>query len=289
MKLENNFLCVEVKEKGAELTRIYNKTTDTEILWNGNPKYWNRQSPVLFPNVGRTWQNTVLIHGVKYPTTAHGFARDTLFTCIKSTQDSVTYMMCSSDEIKEVYPFDFELHISYTLVGKEIKVEWEVKNRSDKTMYYTIGGHPAFMFAKEGEVKSDYILRFPGKTSVAYICPCLQTGTALPEEVHTLKLDNECYPLSEEMFECDTLIFDNYEVKEAWLCHKDGNPYVGIKCPEIANFAIWSKKGAPFVCFEPWAGRCDDKGFDKELSEKTAVNKVEPGKTLVIGYSIEIA
>ena len=53
MKLENACLCVEIAEKGAELTRIFNKKTGAEILWNGNPEFWNRHSPILFPNVGK--------------------------------------------------------------------------------------------------------------------------------------------------------------------------------------------------------------------------------------------
>ena len=32
MKLENACLCVEIAEKGAELTRIFNKKTGAEIL-----------------------------------------------------------------------------------------------------------------------------------------------------------------------------------------------------------------------------------------------------------------
>jgi len=65
MKLENACLCVEIAEKGAELTRIFNKKTGAEILWNGNPEFWNRHSPILFPNVGKTHGNTVLIKGTQ--------------------------------------------------------------------------------------------------------------------------------------------------------------------------------------------------------------------------------
>ena len=39
VKLENEFLCVEIAEMGAEVTRIYDKTEDNEILWEGNPVY----------------------------------------------------------------------------------------------------------------------------------------------------------------------------------------------------------------------------------------------------------
>ena len=76
MKLENEILYVEMVEHGAELTRIYNKKTGAEILWNADPKFWKRHSPVLFPNVGKTWHNVVKIQGEQYPTSQHGFARD---------------------------------------------------------------------------------------------------------------------------------------------------------------------------------------------------------------------
>ena len=96
MKLENACLCVEIAEKGAELTRIFNKKTGAEILWNGNPEFWNRHSPILFPNVGKTHGNTVLIKGTQYPTSQHGFARDSRSEEHTSELQSD---VCSSDRI----------------------------------------------------------------------------------------------------------------------------------------------------------------------------------------------
>ena len=115
MKLENEILYVEMVEHGAELTRIYNKKTGAEILWNADPKFWKRHSPVLFPNVGKTWHNVVKIQGEQYPTSQHGFARDHDFKCIHAGKEEVKFLLTSTDEMKEVYPFDFELYISYRL------------------------------------------------------------------------------------------------------------------------------------------------------------------------------
>lgn len=120
MKLENACLCVEIAEKGAELTRIFNKKTGAEILWNGNPEFWNRHSPILFPNVGKTHGNTVLIKGTQYPTSQHGFARDSQFRCVKSAAEEAQFLFCSNEETREVYPYDFELYITYRLDGKNI-------------------------------------------------------------------------------------------------------------------------------------------------------------------------
>ena len=289
VKLENEFLCVEIAEMGAEVTRIYDKTEDNEILWEGNPVYWKRHSPVLFPNVGKTYKNRVLINGTQYPTSQHGFARDNVFTCIEAAKERASFMFRSSEETKEVYPFDFELHINYKLNKKELTVEWQVKNCGDETMYFTIGGHPAFRFAKPEETKADYVLKIPGKEKLEYVLIDISCGCANVDEIHTLQLSEETYPLSDELFAKDALVVDNGQIEEAWLCHKDGTPYVGVRSEGFPNYGIWSVEGAPFVCLEPWMGRCDNAGFNAELSEKPNVNKVEAGEKFIKDYTIVVA
>ncbi len=289
VKLENEFLCLEIAEMGAEVTRIYDKTEDNEILWEGNPVYWKRHSPVLFPNVGKTYKNRVLINGTQYPTSQHGFARDNVFTCIEAANEKASFMFRSSEETKEVYPFDFELHINYKLNKKELTVEWQVKNCGDETMYFTIGGHPAFRFAKPEETKADYVLKIPGKEKLEYVLIDISCGCANVDEVHTLQLSEETYPLSDELFAKDALVVDNGQIEEAWLCHKDGTPYVGVRSAGFPNYGIWSVEGAPFVCLEPWMGRCDNVGFNAELSEKPNVNKVEAGEKFTKDYTIVVA
>lgn len=286
MKLENERLCVEITELGAEVTRIYDKEKKTELLWDGDPAYWKRHSPVLFPNVGKAYRNTVRIGGVQYPASQHGFARDNMFRCICERADAASFLFVSGEETKEVYPFDFELVITYTLKGDSLEVKWEVHNTGNETMYFTIGGHPAFRFAEENGKKSDYLLKFPGKESLDYILVDLAEGAADPRKAYRLDLKDGFCPVTEEMFENDALIFDGGQFDEVWLCHKDGIPYVGIKCAGFSNFGIWSVKDAPFVCLEPWMGRCDDVGFDKELSEKPDINRTEPGEKFEQKYVI---
>ena len=80
--------------------------------------------------------------------------------------------------------------------------------------------------------------------------------------------------------ECDKL-------NEAFFYYiQNQKPYVVMKCKGFPNFGIWSVKDAPFVCLEPWMGRCDDVGFDKELSEKPYINKVKPGESFEQSYEI---
>lgn len=289
MRLENERLCVEITELGAEILRIYDKKYCREVVWEADPAYWKRHAPVLFPNVGKTYRNTVLINGTHYPTSQHGFARDSMFKCTNSTKDSASFLLVSNEETKEVYPFDFELFITYILEGNRLEVKWEVRNPADETMYFTIGGHPAFRFAGKDEVKTDYLLKFPGKSELNYILIDPAEAAADPDHVFTLPLEEECCPVTEEMFEKDALIFDGTQIEEVWLCHKDGTPYVGMESRGFPNFGIWSVKDAPFVCLEPWMGRCDDEGFDKDISEKPGVNRLEGGESFEKAYTIVVA
>lgn len=289
MKLENNVLCVEIAELGAEVTRIFDKERNTEVLWNGDEKFWKGYSPILFPNIGKAWGDHIQIDGIQYPASKHGFARNTRFDCVSVSEEKISFMMHSTEETKEVYPYDFELYVNYQLKGKELEVEWQVRNCADKSMYFTIGGHPAFCFAEKGEVKTDYCLKFPGKDKLEYLGLDLPTGTIIPDSSYPMLLKDGYYPLSEEMFQVDTFIFGGGQVDEVWLCKRDGTPYVGLKCEEFSNLGIWSPAGAPFVCLEPWAGCCDNYEFEGEISEKPAINSVKSGETFVKKYQIIVA
>ena len=286
MKLENDFLCVEIAEDGAEVIRIFDRQKGIELLWEGDPLYWKRHSPVLFPNVGKTYQNQILIDGTLYPTSQHGFARDQVFNCVESSAGHALFMLASSDETKKVYPYEFKLFIYYQLQEKELKVEWRVENCDERTMYFTIGGHPAFRFARRDEKKEDYVLKFPGKEALTYSLLDPATGTGRPEIQHVLELTDGTCPLTEEMFARDVLIFDGGQIEEAWLCHKDGTPYAGIRCDGFENFGIWSVKDAPFVCLEPWAGRCDDYGFSEDISRKIGIISLCAKDIFVKSYNI---
>lgn len=55
-------------------------------------------------------------------------------------------------------------------------------------------------------------------------------------------------------------------------------------------FGIWSPAGkhAPFVCIEPWYGRCDRVGFCQELSEREYGNVLEASETFQVYYDIQV-
>ena len=286
MRLENDALRAEVSLLGAELTEFYDKRHQCDLLWEGDPAFWKRRSPILFPNVGKTWQNRMIIGDKAYPTAQHGFARDRAFTCIEERADRLVFLLKSDAETMARYPYPFELEIEYRLEGSVLGVLWRVRNPSAEDMFFTIGGHPAFRFSRFGELKQDHQLYFPGKQSLKYVLIDPATGSCDAKHIHTLPLEKSRLPLSEDLFAHDALILDGAQVEEVWLCGADGTPCVGMRCPGFPNFGIWSVKDAPFVCLEPWMGRCDDNGFDRELSEKPGVNRLPGGAVFEKRYDI---
>lgn len=68
--LSNKLLTVTASSVGAELQSIRSNLTGHEYLLQGDPFYWKRRSPILFPIVGTVWD------GKEYAMNQHGFARD---------------------------------------------------------------------------------------------------------------------------------------------------------------------------------------------------------------------
>lgn len=142
--LKNNFLEVIVSEEGAELQSMISKLTTFEYIWQGNPSFWNRRAPVLFPIVGRLVDNTYQYQGINYNMPQHGFARDKQFEMAACGDQEVLLFLTEDNESLQIYPFKFILFINYKLNGNSLEVSYEVKNTNETEMLFSIGGHPGF-------------------------------------------------------------------------------------------------------------------------------------------------
>ena len=289
--MENEFIKVSVCDHGAELFGLYDKENDREVLWQADPKYWARHAPVLFPFVGKCLGGFYTHKGVDYTIGQHGFARDMEFEFLGQTENSISHLLKWTEGTFEKYPFKFELKITHAIAGKQLAVQWEVVNAGDETMYFSIGGHPAFNVpAREGEKKTDYYITFGGEKTLKYVKIDLSCAAADFENPVTLELDDNKLQITENMFEQDALVFDEHEVKKVGIAFPDGTSYVTMTCEQIPSFGVWSMPmtETPFVCLEPWIGRCDNKGFNGELKDKYGVQALEAGKTFYAQYEITL-
>lgn len=288
--MENDRLTVTIDDLGAELVSVYDKKYKREIIWQGDPAWWKRQAPILFPNVGKYYGGEYLYQGRHYVQDQHGFARDYELERMEESGTSVTHRFVSNEETRKVYPFDFELLITHRLTGAEVEVQWQIKNTGDHEMYFTIGGHPGFNVpVLPGTAYSDYALKFAeDQNELKYIHIDMATGTGLTDKIYTMPLTNHKYPLSKALFDLDALVFDGGQIKKAGIEMPDGTDYVTVLCDDFPNFGIWAALGAPFVCLEPWCGRCDNFGYEGELKDKPGINHLKEEEVFKKVYTIAI-
>lgn len=284
--LQSGALRVIISDAGAEIIQIEDILTGRNYLWYGDSAYWGRRSPILFPIVGGLKNKTYKYAGREYPMSQHGFARDREFQMTEHNVDTIWFELKADEESLKVYPFRFRLEIGYRLEGRKITVMWRVANEDKKTMFFSIGGHPAFMCPIDGEGKqTDYYLLFDNKEPLSY--GKLSVNGLLETEGHTLDIGGGCMPITEHMFDEDALVIEGGQAHQVALAGPDKKPYLKVKF-DAPLFGLWSpaKKHAPFVCIEPWYGRCDRESFAGMLADREYGNELRPGKIFETEYTI---
>ena len=271
--IENSQLRVEIDSFGAEIKSIRSKSKDLEYMWQGDKKYWGRTSPVLFPFVGSLKNKEYHYQGNTYTMGQHGFARDMEHRMVFKTEDSIFFELVSTEETLSKYPFPFILRIGYELKENVVTVLWKVENPSRHDMYFSIGAHPAFRCPiYEKKDKSGYQLYFAGLEEVHHHGNDIETGMALKEDL-ILPLENHRAVITPEFFDRCTYMIEGNQTGEVGLEDPQGNRIVTMYF-QTPLFAIWSPEGknAPFLCIEPWYGRCDSEDFTGNLEEREYSN-----------------
>ena len=285
--LSNSELTIKVNSFGAELSSII--ANGQEYLWQADPTFWKRHSPVLFPFVGSVWEGSYHHKSKEYPMGQHGFARDMEFELVSQSNEEVSYRLLSTPETLQKYPFPFQLEITYRLHGKKIDVIWRVTNIGNETLHFQIGAHPAFYYPdynKDTEKRGFF--GFNRKDGLEYILVA-EKGCADPETHYPLHLSDGLLPLDIHTFDKDALILEDSQVNEVVLYTNNRRPWMAIKF-DAPLVGLWSPpfKDAPFVCIEPWYGRCDRTHYIGELKDRDWMQHLDPEYMFESCYTIEI-
>ena len=286
-EIKNSFIKAKIKSFGAELNSLQKIDEDLEYMWQGDSKYWNRHSPILFPIVGRLKNDSYTYQNQKYNMTQHGFARDKEFEVIKNEVDFIEFRLKSDEKTLEIYPFSFELYLSYKLEKNSLIVSYKVINKSDDKMLFSIGAHPAFNWTlKEDEKKENYFLEFENiKETKRYF---LNDKGLVYDSVDLKIIDNKI-ALNEELFKNDALVFEDLNIKTLTLKNSINENYIKLNFENFPYLGIWSKpSGAPFLCIEPWFGVADSFDSSKNLEDKKGIITLLKDEIFSSFYSIEI-
>ena len=285
-EIKNSFIKAKIKSFGAELNSLQKCGEELEYIWQGDSKYWNRHSPILFPIVGRLKNDSYIYKNQKYNMTQHGFARDKEFEVIKNEADFIEFRLKSDEKTFEIYPFSFELYLSYKLEKNSLIVSYKVINKSDEKMLFSIGAHPAFNWSlKENEKKEDYFLEFENiKQTKRYFL----NDKGLVYKNEDLKIIDNKIALNEELFKNDALVFNDLNMKSVSLKNLKNDNFIKVNFDNFPYLGIWSKtSGAPFICIEPWFGVADEKNSTQKLEDKKGIITLQKDKIFSCFYSIE--
>lgn len=272
-----------INDHGAELRSF--KKGDKEYMWQADPAFWARTSPVLFPFVGAVNEGKFTYKGTDYPMGQHGFARDMDFTLVDQTDNSCTYVLESGDETLAKYPLPFKLTIGYQLKEDTLTILWKVENPGKEPLEFSIGAHPAFNCNLNTSVIR---IMKNGLGRPAFNNSVFGKGL-LTAEKKDVPLDDGYMTLDEHSFDGDAFVIEDGQTDCVELLDADRNKVLAVSYTSPL-VGIWSPPGknAPFLCIEPWYGRADMEGFHGELSDRAWNNTLPAGSVFEETYTIRV-
>lgn len=277
---------IKCSKHGAELTSIrFNGVErihqgNSVIDENGKP-YWGRHAPILFPIVGKLKENKTQIDGKTYEMSQHGFARDMDF---EELEKNSKYVLKSNPETLNKFPFEFELYVDYIIDKNELTTKYTVINKDRKDMVFGLGGHPAFICDYSSE---NYELFFENKEDKIQFYK-LDNGLIKENPIESILVDNKI-KLTKDIFNEDAIIMKNISSNKISLKDTLNNKIVlEFNFEGFPYLAIWSKRGAPFVCIEPWQNHTDSVNSDGIFENKPNILKLKPNEKFECKYKVKL-
>ena len=286
--IQSNALQVDINPTGAELYSILSKKTGTQYLWQGDPAWWDRRAPILFPILCSLKDNAYTYNGKTYDMTKHGFVRDAAFGTGGAAGNKITFEYGDNEETRRIYPFAFLLQAIFEVDGNRLGVTYRVENRNDNTMYFSIGAHEAYRCPwNAGEALEDYYLEFDREgTYTGTLC---NSAGLLSDETHTVIENGRIIPLSKQLFtDHETLIFKNVPSSRIFLKSKKSTTVVEVDYEDAPHLGIWQVPGAPYVCIEPWYGLPDEAVHDGRIENKLGIVALQAGEAFAWKHTIAI-
>jgi galactose mutarotase-like enzyme len=286
--IQNEYIKAVINPKGAELVSLVLFASQLEFMWEGNPDFWSKHSPVLFPIVGGLKNNTYYYNDTAYHLSRHGFAREKTFIVEQQQSNSVTFLLTHDESTLAVYPFEFAFCVRYTLTGNQLQVSYLVENPSDRPLWFSVGGHPAFKVPLvEGTQYHDYLLSF-NQAEDWVRWPLTLEG--LIETIPVLIAEKTTdIALSKELFYEDALVFKNFRSDNVVL-HTPKSPHsLRFNFSGFPYLGIWASKNADFVCIEPWCGIADSVNHNQDITQKEGIVQLIGKESFERSWTVTLA
>jgi galactose mutarotase-like enzyme len=285
VKVRSATLAAEINPLGAQLSTLRDRE-GRDLLWNGDAAVWASRAPILFPTVGSLAGGRYRLGDRSFALSRHGFARGKPFEVVATTGSSATFRLRADDSTLAVYPFHFELDVSYVIASTTLSINASVRNTGNEALPASLGFHPG--------------LRWPLPYSAPRAAHFLEFEADEPAPIRRIDADGLLKPdgfptpvvnrrlmLTDELFREDVLILDTLNSRSLRYGAADA-PLIEVRFPDARYLGLWSKPGAPFICIEPWQGITDPAGFTGDFTQKPGVFSVQPGASHSLNMGITL-
>ena len=288
LTIGNDSISVEIDEVSATLHSI--KKDGVEYLWQGDEKYWKFQDKNLFPYIGRMTDEKYICNGKEYSMKLHGFCGDVAFLAENVSETSVDFVIRDSEYTRSIYPFCFELRITYSVEGNKLLKKCAVTNRGTEEMYFGIGSHPGFNVPIGGEgTFEDWYFEFDEESTPIRI-GFDQTNYRLNDENLPYALEEgKKLRLEHAKFDLDAIVLQG--MPKAVTLRSDTSAHaVRAEYPDMDFLGLWHKphSDAPYVCIEPWKSLPSHSGYVEDITKQEHIVHLPAGQEYTNTISFEI-
>jgi galactose mutarotase-like enzyme len=285
--IKNDLVSVDIDTHGAEIKAI---TYQNEpYLHDGDPRYWGRTAPILFPNVGAIKNGKTIINHKGYKLTKHGFLRDQDFDVVDKNEDHISFIFRDNEYSYAVYPFHFTVVITYFLYKTTITGSIKITSNNEGDMPFNLGLHPAFRI-RNNEKFEDYQIQFDQPITCKTPKVNLEDGTIDFKQTEFEFNNLQVLPLRYEDYLHDAIIFDQIPSHFVTLKNNVTGHGLHFEFKDFTMLGIWTpaNKKAPFICIEPWIGCGDATNTKGHFLEKKDLIHLQKDESKLIRYSITL-
>jgi galactose mutarotase-like enzyme len=285
IKVRSAALSAEINPLGAQLSTLRDRD-GRDLLWNGDAAVWAGRAPILFPIVGSLAGGSYRLGDRRFALSRHGFARGKPFEVVATTGSSATFRLRGDEATLAVYPFAFELEVSYVLASATLSINASVRNTGNEPLPASFGFHPGLRWPLPyGSTREAHFVEFEADEP-APIRRIDADGLLKPEGFPTPVM-NRRLMLSDELFRDDVMIIDTLHSRSLRYGAANG-PRIEVRFPDAQYLGLWTRPGAPFICIEPWQGITDPAGFAQDFTQKPGVFIVAPGASHSLNMGITL-
>ena len=283
LTLSHGDLTAAIAIRGAELKSL--RQAGTEFIWQADPQWWNFSAPMLFPIVGRLPDGRIAHGDGTLTIPPHGFARDLPFTVREAAPSQVTLRLAADAQTRAIYPFAFELTVSFTLGDAGLEQRVAVCNQDIVPMPASFGFHPGFRWPVRGARRDGHTVRFDS----------VQTGAPLRHDkagwlIGPSTFDSgvklrHAFTLDDSLFADGAMVFNPVQGQGLQYADAEG-PLMELRWTGCRQLGIWTLPGAPFICFEPWHGHANPAGYSGSLMDKPGSFQLLPGEARAFSMTL---